>query len=591
MKLLSLHIEDYKNIKKQTFSFSNNSGYIALIGLNGSGKSNLLEAISIVFDGIANNNSPGIPFNYRIEYELNGHIYTRTKNLAMKDSIKCKVKDLEYPSSVIACYSGEDLRLWHTAFEKYHMEYFNKAVKQQYSSPRFLYINKYCWEIALISLICSNNAEVKDFLEKVLKISNPIDVELDFVSDMAKEDEFKAHEALRWFKHITLGGTKGINLKTIATSDINIGAKQVPDDEKSKYIFNFLYLLSQPQKNDHNKIDKLIENIKVTINCNDVKVDFENLSEGEKKLILIECITKVLGDKDSLILLDEPDAHTHIAMKKDLLKLISEYEGQTIMTTHSPMFLNKRWNGFNENNIFYMHDGKIDNTELLRHLAELTNNEIDYFEGAFILSSKKILVVEGKNDVKFLRKAIEIFSQTDGKYRKLNDIAMFSANGASDAETIYKQSLEPCINRIEKLVFLFDYDNAGWNDGWKKINAIPTRGTKIIPMFYQDSYPSDSYPTTENDVSAANDGKKSIKTANTYMVEDLFSESVYVTVIEPVISARSHKDFRSIQLEGGASTKDAIKSYIEKNYNTFTNEKYNKFKPVLDELLNVFELN
>ena len=46
MRLKSLYINDYKNIKEQTFDFSDNTGYIALIGLNGSGKSNLLEAIA-----------------------------------------------------------------------------------------------------------------------------------------------------------------------------------------------------------------------------------------------------------------------------------------------------------------------------------------------------------------------------------------------------------------------------------------------------------------------------------------------------------------------------------------------------------------
>ena len=398
LKSFTINGDGYKNLDG-TFPFDKNNGYIALIGLNGSGKSNLLEAISIVFDGIVNKNGSGIPFDYEIKYELNGHIYTRKKGQAKKDGQICKAEELEYPSSVIACYSGEDLRLWHTAFENYHMDYFNEAVKRAYSSPKFLYVNKYCWKIALISLVCSNNAEVKSFLKKTLNISNPIDVELEFAIDEAKKEAFQTHTALSWFNRISHESLTGINLNTIATTDIFVGGKQALDSEKSKYIFNFLYLLSQPKKNDRNKIDKLINEIKVSLNVEGNKIDFDNLSEGEKKLILIECITKVLGDENSLVLLDEPDAHTHIAMKKDLLKLISEFEGQTIMTTHSPMFLNKRWNGFVEKNIFYMHDGKIEDTEPLKHLAELTDNEIDYFEGSFILSSKKIIVTEGPYDI------------------------------------------------------------------------------------------------------------------------------------------------------------------------------------------------
>ena len=584
MKLKSLYIKKYKNLSG-TYNFEKSNAYIALIGLNGSGKSNLLEAISIVVDGIVNKNGSGIPFDYGIEYELNGHIYARKKGQAKKDGKKCKAKELELPSSVIACYSGEDLRLWHTAFENYHMDYFNEAVKRSYSSPRFLYVNKYCWKIALISLVCSNNPEVKSFSKKTLNISTPIDVELEFAIDDAKKEAFQTHTALSWFNRITHEGLIGINLNTIATTDIFVEGKQVLENEKSKYIFNFLYLLSQPKKNDRNKIDKLINEIKVSVNVEGVKIDFDNLSEGEKKLILIESIIKVLGDENALILLDEPDAHTHIAMKKDLLKLISEFKGQTIMTTHSPMFLNKRWDGFDENNIFYMHDGKIENTESLKHLAELTDNEIDYFEGSFILSSKYILVVEGKYDDKYLRKAISIFEKSDSKYCKLNDVAIISANSASSAEVIYNQILSKCIAKIEKIVFLFDYDDGGWKDGWKKIDAISGRGLKIIPMFYQDSYPSVNYPTSDALISAANGGQKTIKPDKTYMVEDIFSESAYLSVITPVINSRKYKDFRNNSI-GNKGT--AIKDYIEKNYNTFPDTAFDGFKTVLDELMNVF---
>ena len=67
MRLKSLYIQEYKNIKDQTFDFSNNSGYIALIGLNGSGKSNLIEAIALIFNGLLNKKK--IPFEYEMKYE------------------------------------------------------------------------------------------------------------------------------------------------------------------------------------------------------------------------------------------------------------------------------------------------------------------------------------------------------------------------------------------------------------------------------------------------------------------------------------------------------------------------------------------
>ena len=53
-----IYIKKYKNLSG-TYNFEESNAYIALIGLNGSGKSNLLEAISIVVDGIVNKNGSG----------------------------------------------------------------------------------------------------------------------------------------------------------------------------------------------------------------------------------------------------------------------------------------------------------------------------------------------------------------------------------------------------------------------------------------------------------------------------------------------------------------------------------------------------
>lgn len=574
MKLKSLYIKKYKNLSG-TYNFEKSNAYIALIGLNGSGKSNLLEAISIVFDGIVNKNGSGIPFDYEIEYELNGHIYARKKGQAKKDGKKCKAKELELPSSVIACYSGEDLRLWHAAFENYHMDYFNEAVKRSYSSPRFLYVNKYCWKIALISLVCSYNPEVKSFLKKTLNISTPIDVELEFAIDDTKKEAFQTHTALSWFNRITHEGLIGINLNTIATTDIFVEGKQVLESEKSKYIFNFLYLLSQPKKNDRNKIDKLINEIKVSVNVEGNKIDFDNLSEGEKKLILIECITKVLGDENSLILLDEPDAHTHIAMKKDLLKLISEFKGQTIMTTHSPMFLNKRWDGFDENNIFYMHNGKIESTEQLKRLAELTDNEVDFFDSSYILGAKNLLVVEGPNDKRYLEKAISIFSKKEDKYKKLSQIAILPGNSAGNAKALYELVLKNKMQKIDHLIYLFDFDEGGY-DGWKSIKKIVDG--KVKCLFYQLDY---NEPLDTSNKPTGND---------TIMVEDFFSEKAYEHIVskEKLDSKHSHKDFRNFKTNIASS----IKTYIENNYSkeSFKEEWYDSFSSVLNKLLVEFEL-
>ena len=579
MKLKSLYLKKYKNLSG-TYNFEESNAYIALIGLNGSGKSNLLEVISIIFkiiSGLCPQNSIG---DFSFTYEIDGRVYYAEY---WDYNGKLFINNTQRrPSSIISCYSGEDDRLWKHGYEDYYVRFFNAAIAGGEYKPTSLYINKYCWKIAFISLLFSENEEVKRFITDKLHVSHDT-ITVQFKTK--KDANPQAHDASNWYKRVEakFGGKEILIDELINNEDVELLCGKYPYLTNDQIVFYYLYFLYMPDKRGTLGLeaDKIIESIDIKLN----DYFFDNLSEGEKKLILIECITKVLGDENSLVLLDEPDAHTHIAMKKDLLKLISEFEGQTIMTTHSPMFLNKRWDGFDENNIFYMHDGKIESTEPLKHLAELTDNEIDYFEGSFILSSKYILVVEGKYDDKYLRKAISIFEKSDSKYSKLNDVAIISANSASSAEVIYNQILSKCIAKIEKIVFLFDYDDGGWKDGWKKIDAISGRGLKIIPMFYQDSYPSVNYPTSDALISAANGGQKTIKPDKTYMVEDIFSESAYLSVITPVINSRKYKDFRNNSI-GNKGT--AIKDYIEKNYNTFPDTALDGFKTVLDEWMNVF---
>lgn len=56
MKLKSLKIEGFKNLTGAdgwfTLDFTNKDGITVLIGNNGSGKSNVLEAISAIFIGL-----------------------------------------------------------------------------------------------------------------------------------------------------------------------------------------------------------------------------------------------------------------------------------------------------------------------------------------------------------------------------------------------------------------------------------------------------------------------------------------------------------------------------------------------------------
>ena len=263
------------------------------------------------------------------------------------------------------------------------------------------------------------------------------------------------------------------------------------------------------------------------------------MSEGEKKLILIECITKVLGDEESLILLDEPDAHIHIARKKELLNAIDSFEGQTVLTTHSPVFVNEI-NKKHADNLFFIEKGEITSSTFVNKLTELSGGEIDYLNGTIVLSSKQILVTEGPYDKRYIEKAIEIWSLKEEKYKKLSQIAIIPSNSASNADTFYNQVILPQISRYQKIVFLFDFDDGGYS-GWKKICDIKEK--KLEALFYQHDYSISLKPSN------------SPKTNDTIMVEDFFDSEAYKVKVDwaNLSNKKSHKDFRSFK-ENMAST-------------------------------------
>lgn len=560
MRLISLYIEDYKNIKKQTFDFSSNTGYIALIGLNGSGKSNLLEAISLIFQGLFDKKE--IPFDYEIKYEIDGHLYERKKRSAKKNSLRVKDMEMQYPSSVIACYSGEDLRLWHMAFEDYYMHYFKSAIVGKILTPKLIYINRYCWEIALIALMSSDNQDIKSFLKRNLNIVDLDNIEISF-EFAENDDNFKEHNALKWIKRIKescLDSEGKAPLRSFLSYDFPL----IPNQTKESTLFQYLYLLSQPKNNPlkGNSIDKYITKIRIR----NKGIQSSDFSEGHKKLILVECITRVLGDKETLLLLDEPDAHVHIDNKKRLLEAITAFEGQSILTTHSPVLANMIQRE-KKDNIFLLKEGRRIDTDGINKLSEISGEEIDIINSSVVIGSKHILVVEGVSDVRCLTKAIEVWSNKDPQYKKLYAIKFLSAGGTGDVKDIFTDVLCSQMDYIEKVVFLFDIDDAGKKgydkiDKLKKEDAYKQFAPKIEATYYKDD------------------------TSKNFELEDLFPKEVYKHIVDNLHSLETYRDFKTKTTK----TASEIKDYIKEKAPTFKDEWYDDFQAILDKLLKVFGL-
>src|SRR5437870_3985981 len=88
MKIERLHIRDFKNLENVQADFAKAGSSIVLVGANGSGKSNLLEAIATIFRDLSIRRKTN--FSYEISYSVKSHKVEIRNNPDDKLFIKIK---------------------------------------------------------------------------------------------------------------------------------------------------------------------------------------------------------------------------------------------------------------------------------------------------------------------------------------------------------------------------------------------------------------------------------------------------------------------------------------------------------------------
>ena len=208
MRVDRLYLENFKNLKEFRVDFDITSPRQVVIGRNGVGKSNLLEALIWIFRDL--DLEEGSNFGYEVEYNCNDH-YVKIKS----ERIPPKEGDLEekfrrsyeiskddgapsesignrsyktisqanfykrnrpsdgqinpgrlLPQYVFGYYSGVSER-FHEAFEKHEEIYFRKQAVGEEAPLRSLFLAKpHHSQFALLSFYASEENSVKEFLSK-----------------------------------------------------------------------------------------------------------------------------------------------------------------------------------------------------------------------------------------------------------------------------------------------------------------------------------------------------------------------------------------------------------------------------------------
>jgi predicted ATPase len=115
-------------------------------------------------------------------------------------------------------------------------------------------------------------------------------------------------------------------------------------DKINTRIKNFFKQINKLFEKTNKKIEIDFSN-RIVFNSETETIQLEQLSSGEKQLLLILFKVFLMDEKPYVLLMDEPEISLHISWQQDLIKTIRTLNPncQLIIATHSPSIFGKGW--------------------------------------------------------------------------------------------------------------------------------------------------------------------------------------------------------------------------------------------------------
>ena len=443
---------------------NNTSGIMAFIGNNGSGKSNLLEAISAIFKHLYDKKEKDIPFNFSLTYIIGSSkdiVKITKKGSSVTTEINSQSKSDPYnylPKQIVAIYSGEEDRLWKKYYLPTYQEYIAKIGVETYNNmPKMLYINKFYWHISLLCLLLNQFNNLEDtFCSEILGIENTNSIKFSF--NKANYKSYKDSIVKQFISKID-------KKQEYTLEELRMIIEQ--EGYTLIDVYKFFYIAFTPAD------QKMLQDI--VIKYNNENLEIEDFSEGEKKMILIKAALEFAAQEDSLFILDEPDAHIHLSNKMQIKKVLEEYEQnrQVIITTHSPTLTDCL-----DNESIYMLDrGKLISAEKQKVLESISGEFWNRFQQNTFISSKSpiILLVEGKLDKIHINNAYRALKE---EYPNLN-FDIFCLNSETKIQPFLSGLYESDFETDKLYIGVYDNDEAG-HKSYKSFDEISQKSYKKL---------------------------------------------------------------------------------------------------------------
>lgn len=400
-RLSELWLRDFKNLRDYTVRFDTAHGLDILLGWNGTGKSNLLESLVIIFRDLyewtERNRWPDEPMAaYRIRYELDDELIQVTWDPEeMKRPVAttaCRSPgaatfstanpvgrtELRLPRFIFGYYSGPTNRLAEhfLPMKQAHYVRLRKApsddeetLAQLLEQRRFFCAETHHAKYVLLAFSYREDRRISDFLRKRLRIDR-------------FESALFVIRRPRWAKRSAAAddfwGATGIMRRVMERLRRNsiasmILSQTVTEGYQTKNEDHYYFFIPDLQSLhsfaaeypdartfflalESTDFSELIHDVKIQVrirasNAEDAKITFHQMSEGEQQLLMVLGLMRFTKSHQSLVLLDEPDTHLNPQWSADYIKDLTSVVGdgdreapeqhtsQLLLATHDPLVI------------------------------------------------------------------------------------------------------------------------------------------------------------------------------------------------------------------------------------------------------------